>query len=183
MYGKRKRIVAVILIVCVVIISVLSMLLSYDGYFYTSEEEEILNKVEEKFNIKNVEYKEILYFMPFSGGPLGEGDSCLVLKLTPKSADAVADALRHNKDINKFPMDSEISEYAYSNMYIESASYHMSELKNGFYGFYSKFTDKLLPYQQLLKTVTTGEDIYLLNSYWYIQYDVEEEILYIWEYG
>lgn len=180
---SKTNVIRVIVIAIIIMLNITIIFLSYDGFFYTSEEDDLIKRTEQRFGIEEIEYKEILYFMPFSAGPLGEGDSCLVIKLTPESAKIVSRALRNNDKIMESPMQSSIKEYVHSTMYIESASYHLPELDSGFYGFYSLATDDLMSYEQLNKAIVNGETANLLNSYLYLQYDVKDEILFIWDYA
>ena len=65
-----------------------------------------IRKAEKNFGVDGIDYEEVLYFKPFKGGPLGEGDSMLVLQLSHESAKKIAPQLQGKLD--PFPMDKEV---------------------------------------------------------------------------
>lgn len=139
--------------------------------------DDFLNKVEKAFGLSSIQYSDILYYMPFQGGPLGEGDAYLVVRLTDEYADIFEDSLDNASEIYDFPMEDEIKYYSYNAMRSDRSLEKLPILETGKYAFYSKVEE------QILSTTEILTDSYYMSSFLYIQYDDVSKVLYIWDYS
>lgn len=140
-----------------------------------------IRKAEKDFGIEGIDYEEVLYFRPFKGGPLGEGDSLLALQLSDESAKKIAPQLQGK--LAPFPMDKEVRYFIYECRTEESEHYldHIKNLDEGFYGFYSYTEEELIQGSDLIKAAKYATPV--LSGYLYIQYDNETGTLYIWDHS
>lgn len=140
-----------------------------------------IRKAEKNFGVDGIDYEEVLYFKPFKGGPLGEGDSLLVLQLSHESAKKIAQQLQGKLD--PFPMDKEVSSFIYECRTEDSEHYlnHIKNLDDGFYGFYSYTEEEIVQGRDLIKAAKYATPV--LSGYLYVQYDNETGILYIWDHS
>lgn len=74
----------------------------------------------------------MLYFRSFKGGPLGEGDSLLVLQLSDEPAKKVAPQLQGK--LAPFPMDKEVRYFIYE-CRTEESEHYLNHIKIWMRGF------------------------------------------------
>ena len=140
-----------------------------------------IRKAEKDFGIEGIDYEEVLYFRPFKGGPLGEGDSLLALQLSDESAKKIAPQLQGKLD--PFPMDKEVRYFIYECRDEESEHYlnHLKKSNDGSYGFYSYTEEEIIQGSDLIKAAKYATPV--LSGYLYIQYDKANGTLYIWDHS
>ena len=140
-----------------------------------------IRKAEKDFSIDGIDYEKVLYFRPFKGGPLGEGDSLLVLQLSHESAKKIAPQLQGKLD--PFPMGKEVRYFTYERRSEDSEHYlnHLKKSNDGIYGFYSYTEKEIIKGSDLAKAAKYATPVLL--GYLYIQYDNETGTLYIWDHS
>lgn len=170
MMTKRKKIV-----ICILCILFLFSIICTNLFHYPGEIEYLVNTVEKSFELGKVKYDNVEYYSADMPGPFGEGSSRLVLKVSSHCHEDLVEKFKHDKNIFTFPMEDSVSEFIYE---VPEEDY-LKKIDNGYYGVYNKTTKELVPLDELNR-ITKDFDLWSeLHRYIFVQYDLDEALLYV----